>query len=491
MPPARKAAALPAACIPLDAHAARGDAGRLASEFLADVHRLETAPESAGSLSDIPIITLEISLGLSVLSFLKAWLGAWLVARDQRLGLKEYLQQQLQMGAGVPINALRRNAISEWVSEFTLTESQIEQLATALAANTSLKRIKMRRLDLTSGATKLQLGKMKEGSLGRAEAALVAAASTVPLLSSLEEVVLDAGVPLPVPSLTGALAAPTIDLSGRRLGANSARMIAALLQVNHSSTPKTLLLANNNLTSRGSIFDGFVEICEALGGERASVSTLSLANNFICGVKAGKSTYVSEGIEAVASLVAHSATLTDLSLYSNRLGDRGAVTLATAMSGNDALTSLDLGENNIGLRGAKALATAVGRMPSLRTLQLRGNAIDGEAAGFIAAALEASRSLMELNLSNNFLRAKGAKELAPVLAKGGRLRSLSLASNVLTDEGARLLAPALARNFSLTSLDLKNNNLANDAKKLLKEAVAQRGKGKGDDTSNNKLQLLL
>ena len=162
------------------------------------------------------------------------------MARDQRLGLKEYLQQQLQMGAGVPINALRRNAISEWVSEFTLTESQIEQLATALAANTSLKRIKMRRLDLTSGATKLQLGKMKEGSLGRAEAALVAAASTVPLLSSLEEVVLDAGVPLPVPSLTGALAAPTIDLSGRRLGANSARMIAALLQVNHSSTPKTL-----------------------------------------------------------------------------------------------------------------------------------------------------------------------------------------------------------------------------------------------------------
>jgi len=445
-------------------------------------YRLQTAPESAGTLTEIPIITLEISLSLSIVSFLKAWIGAWLVARDQRMGLCEYLSQQLQMGAGVPINALRRNAIKEWISEFTLTDRQIEQLTTALAANTSLQRIKMRKLDLRKGESKLSLGRLKDGALGRPEAVLIASASTVPLLNSLEEVALDAGTPIPVKKISGATPTAIIDLSSKRLGANSTRMIAALLEVNQTPLPTKLHLGNNNLTSRASMFDGLAELCEVLA-KRNTVASLNLANNFLCGVKAGKGTYVGEGIEAVANLVAHGGCLEELSLYSNRLGDKGVTTLAAAMRGNHQLTSVDLGENNIGLRGSRALAAALSEMSSLRALHLRGNAIDGEAAKFIGGALDASSSLTELNLSNNFLRAKGAKELAPAIAKSSTMRSLSLASNVLTDEGARFLAPAIAKSTSLQSIDLKNNSLANDAKKLLKEAVGERGRGR--------LQLLL
>ena len=429
--------------------------------------------------------------------------------------------------AGLPINALRRNAISEFICQFTLSDRQVEQLATALEFNTSLRRIQMGRLDLHSGVrtpalalyhrcaslaplgcasldacrppvlcafsvcctcvvrvwcvcvvcvcgqtATLDASAWGDGDLESSEAMLIAAASTVPLLASLEEVTVDAGGPLPVKLLNGCTPATTVDLTSRRLGPHSARMVGALLRANRSATPRTLLLPNNNLTAHGDDMEGLRMLCGGITACRG-LANINLSNNFICGAKASKGTLL-EGIEAVAHAVEQSQSLTSLTLGNNRLGDRGASVLAAAMK-SSALTAIDLCENGISRGGAKALSAAMGQMECLRTINLRSNAIDSEAIKPIASAMEASRSLTEVNLSNNFLRVRGTKELAAVVAKSGTLRSLNLANNALTDDGARALAPALAKSRTLVYLDARNNGLTADTKKLLKQSASGRG----------------
>jgi hypothetical protein len=52
--------------------------------------------------------------------------------------------------------------------------------------------------------------------------------------------------------------------------------------VNTTSAPKTLILASNNLTGRGTDMSGIEELAAAVGSS-PSVSTLNLSNNHLCG----------------------------------------------------------------------------------------------------------------------------------------------------------------------------------------------------------------
>ena len=97
------------------------------------------------------------------------------------------------------------------------------QLATALMTNTSLRRIQYKSLELKSGMKSLSLLKMR--SLNGGDAALIAAASTTPLLNSLERVTLDGGASLPVKQLNGSQKTADVDLSNMKLGVNAAVLV--------------------------------------------------------------------------------------------------------------------------------------------------------------------------------------------------------------------------------------------------------------------------
>ena len=61
----------------------------------------------------------------------------------------------------------------------------------------------------------------------------------------------------------------------------------------------------------------------------------------------------------IASDLKFMAVLTTLNLWSNSIGDEGAMAIAEALKVNAVVTTLALGNNNIGNDGAKAIAEAL------------------------------------------------------------------------------------------------------------------------------------
>jgi hypothetical protein len=93
------------------------------------------------------------------------------------------------------------------------------------------------------------------------------------------------------------------------------------------------------------------------------------------------------------------ATITELNLYNNHIGDEGSIALAAALKDN-SLTKLNLSRNNIGAEGATALAAALQDNNSLTSLDLAYNQISDEGASALARALQGSIALTSLCLLN-------------------------------------------------------------------------------------------
>merc|ERR1711972_585632 len=86
----------------------------------------------------VPVRLLVQSLSLSILNLgMVAW-DVRSAMQISQLGLSAFLAQQFALGAGLPLDALRNNAIEAWKSPFELDLSQIKMLASALNENTSL-----------------------------------------------------------------------------------------------------------------------------------------------------------------------------------------------------------------------------------------------------------------------------------------------------------------------------------------------------------------
>lgn len=241
-----------------------------------------------------------------------------------------------------------------------------------------------------------------------------------------------------------------------------------------------------------------------------TLRSVNLSGNYLCGAKAGKESFVREGIEAVARAVLESSVLTDLSVSGNRLGDDGAIALAAGVKASSSLASIDLSDNNISIKGAKAIGSAMldGR---LATVNLRGNVLDAAAAAPLSRAIAESTHLTDLNLSNNFLRADGARVIAeavrPVnsvpgmhhrhctrrgqplhqktcryprsvaqMVKSKSLRNMNLASNSMA-EGVEPFASAIMKS-NVAHLDVRHNGtMPPHVKKALKD-VGNRSKQK-------------
>ena len=65
----------------------------------------------------------------------------------------------------------------------------------------------------------------------------------------------------------------------------------------------------------------------------ASLTSLDLSDNALCGVKYGQGTYTAEGINAIADALRVSSSLTRLDVRYNSLGEEGTAVLRTAVEG--------------------------------------------------------------------------------------------------------------------------------------------------------------
>lgn len=155
------------------------------------------------------------------------------------------------------------------------------------------------------------------------------------------------------------------------------------------------------------------------------------------------------------------APIERFSLRSNRLGNRGTVSLAAWFKKSKHLTELDLSKNQIGSRGATSTLHAFRDNPNckLKMLNFAHNEIwDPDDGSFFAS----NWSLQLLNLEGNFIHDEGVEAIAKGLIRNvdrTNLRHLFLGWNGIGDDGAIQLARMFARNTSLETLGLGENDI--------------------------------
>jgi len=160
----------------------------------------------------------------------------------------------------------------------------------------------------------------------------------------------------------------------------------------------------------------------------------------------------------VDGLLRHNAaTLTQLHLDNNQLGDQGAAAVAQLVREAARLRTLLLDYAAVGAPGWRALGEAVAQSSTLEVLSLSGMPIADDAGALaIATALSANTSLQHVRLCDCEIGDAGAVALASALRglpPDSRLELFDLSYNDIGDEGAAALVDALVH----WSLSRSNN----------------------------------
>lgn len=182
-------------------------------------------------------------------------------------------------------------------------------------------------------------------------------------------------------------------------------------------------------------------------------------------------------IEILANGLANPSTVAPIkriSFRSNRLGNRGAVSLESFFMSTSTLEELDMSKNQIGSRGASATLHAFrdNRNCSLRMLNFAHNEIwDPDDGSFFAS----NTTLELINLEGNFIHDEGIEAIAKGMAgnQGCVLHSLFLGWNGIGDEGCMQIATMLETNRSLMTLGLGENDITSSGARALLSSLAQ------------------
>lgn len=174
----------------------------------------------------------------------------------------------------------------------------------------------------------------------------------------------------------------------------------------------------------------------------------------------------------------------------NRIGDKGAKSLAAALSSNRSnITRVSLFDNKIGDAGATAIATTLSQNTSVYSLNLGGNNLSDAGAMAIAEGLRDNGNLRELLLWGNAIGDRGAAAISQVLSFTN-IKKLSFRGNVIGDEGAIALARAMYSHPTLKTLNLGNNQLTSIGAQAILEAVqANPSEGRTVNLYNNQVQF--
>lgn len=207
------------------------------------------------------------------------------------------------------------------------------------------------------------------------------------------------------------------------------------------------------------------ELVNALG-VATSLETLILEN---CKLNDNEIEILANGLAGAAMV----APIKRISFRSNRMGNRGAVSLHAWFSTTTTLEELDLSKNQIGSRGAASTLHAFrdNRNCRVRMLNMAHNEIwDPDDGTFFAA----NRSLELINLEGNFIHDEGIEAIAKGIVANKRctLQRLYLGWNGIGDEGCMQLAKMLERNRSIVTLGLGENDITSVGARALLAALA-------------------
>ena len=158
------------------------------------------------------------------------------------------------------------------------------------------------------------------------------------------------------------------------------------------------------------------------------------------------------GADAVAEIVKHNASVTELDLSNNNIGCDGAKTLAEVLHNNTSVKRLYLCRNTIGDEGAKALLLSLGLNSALSKMQFhfKHSFKDVRPCEVLMEPQQGSAGtkLHCLNFGN-----WAASVVAETLKHNVTIIHLHLRISSITDEGGIALLSLLEANTTLKRLD--------------------------------------
>jgi O-acetyl-ADP-ribose deacetylase (regulator of RNase III) len=168
------------------------------------------------------------------------------------------------------------------------------------------------------------------------------------------------------------------------------------------------------------------------------------------------------------------APLNRLSFRSNRIGNRGAVSLTSFFRNTSTLQELDLSKNQVGSRGAMATLHAFRDNPHavIKMINFAHNEIwDPDDGSFLAE----NDTLQLLNLEGNFIHDEGIAAIAKGLMENAdktKLSELYLGWNGIGDEGCIHLGRMLESNTTILRMGLGENDITSRGARALLTSLA-------------------
>ncbi|XP_072133528.1 uncharacterized protein [Mobula birostris] len=332
-----------------------------------------------------------------------------------------------------------------WLRNVGLTDSGVEDLASALSTNPSLTELNLSANELGDSGVKL------------VSAALTNSKFCIQKLW-LSDVGLTAnGAKDLISTLSTNRSLKELSLNDNKLGDSGVKLLSAALRDSECNIQK-LCLWNVGLTDSGA-----GDLNAALGGN-PSLTVLNLNNNKL----------EDSGVKLVSAALKKSrCKLQELRLRNVGLTDSGAKDLASTLRTNRSLMELNLNDNKLGDSGVKLVSAALKKAKcKIQKLWLRDVGLTDSGAKDLASALSSNPSLTELNLGANKLGDSGVKLVSAALKNSEcKIQKLWLYDVGLTDSGAKDLNSTLSTNQSLTELSLNDNKLGDSGVKLVSEAL--------------------
>ncbi|XP_034355471.1 ribonuclease inhibitor isoform X1 [Arvicanthis niloticus] len=385
-----------------------------------------------------------------------------------------------------------------------LTEVRCKDISSAIQANPDLTELSLRTNQLGDAGVGLVLQGLQNSSCkiqklslqncGLTDTGCGVLPNVLRSLSTLRELHLndnplgDAGLKL----LCEGLRDPEcrlekLQLEYCNLTATSCEPLASVLRVKPDF--KELQLSNNDFHEAGVHI-----LCQGLKDSACELESLKLEN---CGI-------TSANCKDLCDVVASKASLQELDLGSNKLGNAGIAALCSGLLlPSCRLRTLWLWECDVTAEGCKDLCRVLRTKQSLKELSLAGNELKDEGARllcesllepscqleslwvktcsltaascpYFCSVLTKNRSLLELQMSSNPLGDLGVLELCKALGQPDTvLRVLWLGDCDVTDSGCSSLATVLLANRSLRELDLSNNCMGDSGVLQLLESLKQ------------------
>lgn len=215
----------------------------------------------------------------------------------------------------------------------------------------------------------------------------------------------------------------------------------------------------------------------------ATIMQSMAKNTTLTWLNIGDNAFTDEAADDIVQMMKTNKTLKSLGLDFANFGDLGANKIATELKENTTLTYIDLSFfQKRSIEGFINLTAAIKVNKSLTYVRLASWEL-GLTQQYIGQLLSENKTLTTLDLSGATIAGQ-SNSIAPIteaLKINSTLQKLNLDENFFDDTSATFFADMLKINKGLTELNLSNSKLADTGAKVLAEGLVP----------NNTLQLLM